>query len=203
MRPIERHVRRPAMTRILRATTLAGALLATAAGCSGSGRAPKPVASLAKTEKAQIEIQAILELWGRSSREQRMALKPRLEAFKRLHGAEPPALTADALLAWVIMEEGAFARAETLASVVQVRTKAGTTNDVARTIQGAALRRRGEPDAALRLLTPLVSKLIDPWARALLNEEIVQSALAAKQWQRALQLMSVWLREASPRTATA
>jgi hypothetical protein len=198
MRPIERHGRRPATTRILRAATLAGALLATAGGCSGSGRAPKPVASLAKTEKAQIEIQAILELWGRSSREQRMALKGRLEAFKRLHGGEPPALTADALLAWVIMEEGAFARAETLAAVVQARTRAGTTNDLARTIQGAALRRRGEPDAALRLLTPLVSKLIDPWARALLNEEIVQSALAAKQWQRALQLMSVWLREASP-----
>jgi len=53
------------------------------------------------------------------------------------------------------------------------------------------------------VLSPLVSKLIDGWARALLNEEIVQSALAAKRWQRALQLMAVWLREAGPEEARA
>jgi hypothetical protein len=60
------------------------------------------------------------------------------------------------------------------------------------------MRRRGRPEESLRTLTPLVSKLIDGWARALLNEEIVQSALAAKEWQTALHLMAVWLREASP-----
>lgn len=197
MRPIERHGTRPATTRILRAATFACALLATAGGCSGS-RGPKPAASLALTAKAQAGIQEITDDWARSSRSERMAMKGRLQTYKRLYGAEPPAHTADALLAWVMMDEGYFAQAEAVATLVQTRVTAGTTHDLARTIQGAALRRRGEPEKALRLLSPLVSKLIDSWARSLLNEEVVQSALAAKRWARALQLMAVWLREASP-----
>ena len=174
------------------------AALGLAAACSGSGQGPKPVASLAVTAAAQTELQALLADWARSSRTERIAMKPRITAYATTFSAEPPALTADALLAWVTMEEGFFAQAEAQATAVQVRAAAGTTSDLARTIQGAVLRRRGEPEEALRVLSPLVSKLIDGWARALLNEEIVQSALAAKQWQRALQLMAVWLREASP-----
>jgi hypothetical protein len=198
MRPIERHGRRRATTRILRGVTLAAATLAAASGCSGSGHGPKPVASLAVTTPAQTALQGILDDWARSSRTERIAMKGRISAYKVKFSAEPPALTADALLAWVMLEEGDFLQAELQASVVQVRAAAGTTNDLGRTIQGAALRRRGQPVEALRVLSPLVSKLIDGWARALLNEEIVESALAAKQWQRALHLMAVWLREASP-----
>ncbi len=198
MRLIERRGTCPATTRILRAAGLACALLTIASGCSGSRGAPKPVASLAASIQAQTGMQEILDVWARSSRSERMALKGRLLAYKQLFGTELPALTADALLAWVMMEEGYFAQAEALANVVQARTRAGNTNDLGRTIQGAALRRRGKPEESLRVLTPLVSKLIDAWTRSLLNEEIVQSALAAKQWQRALELMGVWLREASP-----
>jgi len=183
---------------IRRGVALAAVLLATVNGCSGAGRASKPIASLALTTPAQTTLQAIVEAWARSSRTERMAMKARIVAYQRQFGNEPPGPMADALFAWVTMEEGYFGQAEELAALVQTRAVAGTTNDLARTIRGAALRRRGEPAAALRMLSPLVSKLIDGWARDLLNEEIVQSALAAKQWQRALQLMAVWLREASP-----
>ncbi len=41
-----------------------------------------------------------------------------------------------------------------------------------------------------------MSKLIDPWARALCNQESVDSAVEAGRWDRALGLMRVWLREA-------
>ena len=169
-----------------------------ASACSGAAHAPTPVALLATTTPAQVALHAILDDWARSSRLERMAMKPRITAYSKQFGAEPPAHMAEALLAWVTMEEGFFAQAEVLATLVQVRAAAGTTSDVARTIEGAALRRLGKPAEALRVLTPLVSKLIDGWARALLNEEIVQSALAAKRWQLALHLMAVWLREASP-----
>jgi hypothetical protein len=169
-----------------------------ASACSGAGQGPKPVASLAVTAKAQTELQAIVDDWARSSRTERMTMKPRITAYAKEFSAEPPALLASALLAWVTMEEGFFAQAEAQATAVQARAAAGTTNDLGRTIQGAVMRRRGRPEESLRTLTPLVSKLIDGWARALLNEEIVQSALAAKEWQTALHLMAVWLREASP-----
>jgi hypothetical protein len=169
-----------------------------ASACSGAGQGPKPVASLALTAKTQTELQAIVDDWARSSRTERMTMKPRITAYAKDFSAEPPALLAQALLAWVTMDEGFFAQAEAQATAVQARAAAGTTNDLGRTIQGAVMRRRGRPEESLRTLTPLVSKLIDGWARALLNEEIVQSALAAKEWQTALHLMAVWLREASP-----
>ena len=181
---------------LLRGAGVAAIVFASA--CSGAAHEPTPVASLATTTPAQVALRGILDDWARSSRTERMAMKARIAAYSQQFRAEPPALMAEVLLAWVTLDEGFFAQAEVLAEVAQVRATAGTTSDVARTIQGAALRRRGKPEDALRVLTPLVSKLIDGWARALLNEEIVQSALAAKQWQLALHLMAVWLREASP-----
>ncbi len=198
MRPIERHGRGAAATQIWCGVALAGALLATGNGCSGAGRVPRPTASLAMTAPAQIGLRELVDEWARSSRTERMAMKARIVAYRHRFSDEPAAQMADALFAWVTMEEGYFGQAEALAVAVQARAVAGTTSDLARTIQGASLRRRGEPDAALSALSPLVSKLIDGWARALLNEEIVQSAIAAKKWQRALHLMAVWLREASP-----
>jgi hypothetical protein len=198
MRPIEPEERRPAARPIQGVAALALALLATTNGCSGAGRASKPLAALAVTTPAQLGLRAIVDAWARSSRAERLAMKAQIVAYQRRFRDEPPGLVADALFAWVTMEEGYFGQAEALALAVQARAVAGSTHDLARTIQGAALRRRGEPDAALRALAPLVSKLVDAWARDLLNEEIVQSALAAKQWQRALRLMAVWLREASP-----
>ena len=65
-------------------------------------------------------------------------------------------------------------------------------------MQGAALRRLGRPEQALDLLLPLVNKLIDPWTRALHNQEIVDAAVEAGRWKRALALMRVWLRGAGP-----
>ena len=196
MQPIERERRPRGAMKIARAAGLAATVIGSA--CSGAGQEPKPVASLAVTAKAQTELQAIVDDWARSSRTERMAMKPRIAAYAKDFSAEPPALTAQALLAWVTMDEGFFAQAEAQAAAVQARAAAGTTNDLGRAIQGAVMRRRGRPEESLRTLTPLVSKLIDGWARALLNEEIVQSALAAKEWQTALHLMAVWLREASP-----
>lgn len=58
------------------------------------------------------------------------------------------------------------------------------------------MRRAGKPQAALDKLLPLRGKLIDAHARAFLNEELSTSALAAKQYGKAIDLMLEWLHEA-------
>jgi hypothetical protein len=63
-------------------------------------------------------------------------------------------------------------------------------------IEGAALRRTGKPEAALDKLLPLRGKLIDAHARMLLNEELSTSAMGAKRYSQALDLMLAWLHEA-------
>lgn len=103
---------------ILRGAALAMIAILAASACSGAGQGPKPVASLAVTAKAQTELQAIVDDWARSSRTERMAMKPRIMAYSQEFSAEPPALTAQALLAWVTMDEGFFAQAEVQAVVV-------------------------------------------------------------------------------------
>ncbi|WP_437926874.1 hypothetical protein WMF37_48900 [Sorangium sp. So ce291] len=64
-------------------------------------------------------------------------------------------------------------------------------------LRGAALRRAGKPKPAYGVLRPLVSKVIDPYVRSLLNEEVTAAAMEAGAWTQAIELMGVWLREAS------
>ena len=118
-----------------------------------------------------------------------------LNAFKERYPGDEQIRLADAFLAWAALEKDELDRAHALAKRVQARG-AGTARDLALTIEGAVLRRKGKPTEALAKLTPIVSKLIDGYARALLNEEIVASAIEARRWALAVDLMSVWLREA-------
>ncbi|MEO7327456.1 MAG: hypothetical protein ABI193_02680 [Minicystis sp.] len=171
--------------------------LALGPSCSGSsGEEPTPTAALAGSIGAQSELQGLLRDFSRGSRDERLKMKTRIFAFRQAYALTPLGRVADALLAWIAMEEGALEQALREAAFVQTVTGAGTTSDLAKTVQGATLRRMGSPEQALETLTPLVSKLIDGYARALLNEEIVLAAIASKRWQRALSLMGVWLREA-------
>lgn len=119
-----------------------------------------------------------------------------IQRFREAHRRDVLARAADVLLAWIALDRGDLALAHERARQAEEAAGAGSYGDVARTVRGAALRRQGRPEAALTLLEPLVSKLVDGWARALLNEEVVESAVRAGKWQRALGWMSVWLREA-------
>lgn len=155
-----------------------------------------PAVALASSYARQTSFQKLLAEWARGSRAERIALKPRLQLFRQA-AADSLSHTVDALLAWVALEEGDYAEAERRALLVQSIVGRGNSADVARMVQGAALRRRGRPDEALTVLSPLVSKLIDAYARDLFNEEIVESALATRRYARAIQLFRVWLRETS------
>jgi hypothetical protein len=174
----------------------AGTGAGTALGCGGSGsKSGVPVPTLASSREAQTEFRSLHHRWAVASRGERIAMERELVEFKERHPGDDQNRMADALLAWAALEKDELDRASALAKRVQARG-AGTARDLALTIEGAVLRRKGKPKEALAKLSPIVSKLIDGYARALLNEEIVASAIEAKRWALAVDLMSVWMREA-------
>lgn len=190
-------VRRIALrTAIYRAFGVLGVGLLGPLGCGGSG-APgnAPIPTLALSRESQTEFRSLHNRWAVASRSERIAMEREIVAFKERYPGDDQIRMADAFLAWAALEKDELDRAHALAKRVQARG-AGTARDLALTIEGAVLRRKGKPEEALAKLSPIVSKLIDGYARALLNEEIVASAIEARQWARAVDLMSVWLREA-------
>jgi hypothetical protein len=176
-----------------------GAALAALLGLAacGGAEAAAPTAALATTQDAQEGFEKLLGQWSRNSRAGRIAMKPALLAFQRQHAEEPVTRMVEAWLAWVALDEGNYGVAERDAIRAQKAAGPGTTADVARTVEGASLRRRGRSEQALARLSPLVSKLIDGYARALLDDEIVEAALAVRRYPRAFEFMRIWLREAS------
>lgn len=171
------------------------------AGCGGSGmKEPTPVAMLAASHGAQAALPPIVEAWAHGQARDRLATEPRLADLVRRYPTDELARTATAHLAWLALERGQVARAVALARAVE-RGPAGTTKDLALVVEGGALRRQGRPDEAMRALGPLVGRLVDGYARALLDEEVILAALAAKRWDAAVRFIGVWLGEASDEDA--
>ncbi|APR83916.1 Hypothetical protein A7982_09265 [Minicystis rosea] len=165
--------------------------------CSGaSEEAKKPTALLSPSLRAETAYRRLLADWSRASRAERLRMEIPIEELKKKYPTDPLVRQADALLSWIALEQGDLALALARARLVEKGVGTGTVGDIAHTVQGAALRRQGKPREALDLLAPLVSKLIDGWARSLFNAEIVESALQAGEWDYALGLMSIWQREA-------
>jgi len=170
------------------------------AACGGTGSDPRaPTAVLSTPVEVETELRSLIAGWARGGSAERIALEPALVTFRDRRREDDGSRLADVLLAWIALEKGdlerAAARAHAIRSVAGPGTP-GTASDIAAAVEGAALRRLGHPEQALALLSPLVSKLIDPWARSLCNQESVGSAVEAGRWGRALGLMRVWLREA-------
>jgi hypothetical protein len=165
--------------------------------CSGSGPAREPSwVPLASSKEAQEQFRPLQKSWATGSREQRLLLEPKLLVFQKRFGDDELSRAADALIGWARLERGDLQGAAEFARRAQARGP-GSTADIGIMIEGAILRRRGQPEAALAKLSPLSGKLIDNHARAFLNEEAVQCALAARRFPMALDLMHTWLREAA------
>lgn len=171
------------------------ALLLGGCGAGGAqGEAPVPV--LSSSPEAQEAFRVLVGRFSLGTPEGRLAMEKELSAFVDRFPNDQQSRLAAALLAWVAMERGSFQRALSLARRVQGQG-AGTAHDLAATVEGAVLRRQGAAEAALLKLRPLVSKLIDDYARMFFNEEIVSAALSSRHYALSLNLMSVWLREAA------
>ncbi|HVK62887.1 MAG TPA: hypothetical protein VM694_00340, partial [Polyangium sp.] len=176
-----------------------GLAVACAGACGGSrSDAIAPTVPLSSSIEAQTELRGIEASFAQSSRAERQALEDRLLAFQARFPKDALGPVADVMLAWIALERGDLSRATELSSRAETQTKSvGTTAELARMIQGAALRRSGKAEAALGKLLPLLGKLIDPHARTFLNEETTASAIGAKRHDQAIELMLVWLHEAS------
>ncbi|WP_437796599.1 hypothetical protein [Sorangium sp. So ce693] len=182
------------------AALAAAALLALAAATAGAGCGAQdggaPVSpALAGSPAAQAELRPLLSRFANGARAERIALEPELLAFRGRHASDDLARVATVHLAWIALERGDLRRAEALAAEVEAAGRSAI-GDLARVIRGAALRRAGKPRPAFGVLRPLVSKMIDPYVRELLNEEVTTAAMEANAWTQAIELMSVWLREA-------
>lgn len=172
------------------------AALAGGAGCGGArgGAGEPPVPALSASTVAQVELRRLLQRFAAAPRGERAAIEAELVAFRRRHAGDPLIRLVDAHVAWIALEKGDLAHAESLAAKLRAGLP-GVPRDIAQVVQGAALRRRGRPREAFAALRPLVGKLIDAYARALLHAEVVTAATEAGRFTEAIELADVWLRE--------
>ncbi|WP_437621997.1 hypothetical protein [Sorangium sp. So ce1151] len=194
--------RRPLWGRAPRAPAITAAVLLAlgaaiaGAGCAAQGGGEPVSPALSASPAAQAELRRILTRFANGARAERLALEPELLAFRKRYPGDDLARVAETHLAWIALEQGDIRRAEALSAEIEARGR-GVTGDIARVLRGAALRRAGKPKPAYGVLRPLVSKVIDPYVRSLLNEEVTAAAMEAGAWTQAIELMGVWLREAS------
>ncbi len=159
----------------------------------------RPIASLATSPETEARFGAIRARWADASSKHRAAMRPELEALlidveRRSDGLEP---IVRAYLAMAWLDAGVPAAAEAVARPL-VDGRPGVPNDLATLVKGSAARRLGRARESIDLLRPLVGKLIDPFARPMLYEEITAAHLDDQRWEDALVYAEGWLRSASP-----
>jgi hypothetical protein len=136
-----------------------------------------------------------------SERSQRVLLEPNLAWFIATFPKDGQTPLAKVYLALIAVDRGDTARAVALVQSAKVG-QSGTTRDLAELVEGALLLRRQASGQAFERFLPLVGKLIDPYARLLLDEQIVTAAIAARRWYEAVAYMDLWLRDAQEEDAT-
>jgi hypothetical protein len=116
-----------------------------------------------------------------------------IELDKRGDGLEP-IVRAYLAIAWLYA--GVPAAAEAVSRPL-IDGPPGVANDLGTLVKGAAARRVGRAREAIDLLRPLIGKLIDPFARPLLYEEITEAFLDEGRYEDAVVYAEGWLRSAS------
>ncbi|HMI83943.1 MAG TPA: hypothetical protein VK550_07600 [Polyangiaceae bacterium] len=129
-----------------------------------------------------------------SNAAQRAALQKNLLWFIDAYPKDGSTPLATVYLALIAVDQGDVARAR--AFVDEARTgPSGTARDLSELVEGKILLRRGDSVQAFERLLPIVGKLIDPYARLLLDESIVAAAIGAHRWYEAVAYMDLWLRD--------
>ncbi len=155
-----------------------------------------PGVALATSLQAQAEMRPLLKRWANAlTRAERESLAKELAAFLTKYPNDGQSPAAEALLAWIQVERGDLESGKRLARRA-AELGPGSWGDFAILVDGAVKRRSNDARGAILVLEPLLSKLIDPWARDLLDEEIIGAAIAAGDARLAMRAMTVWLREA-------
>jgi hypothetical protein len=170
----------------VRALLVACAFAWVSSSCSAPAQEKFGVSALASDRSAQLELRRLRERYFSELREARAPLRAELSAFLSSHAADPSADWARLYLALLEVDERNFEQARRLIDEVKERT-VRRVRDLAEIAAAALLRAEGKPKQAILLLTPLRGKLVDPHERELYYQELVGSALAAKEERFALQ----------------
>ena len=179
----------------LRWLLLAPALALLAEGCrSGAATEAPPQAALARSRSAQEIFRPLKVRFIGSNTAQRAELQRNLLWFIDAHPKDGSTPLATIYLALIAVDQGDVARARKF--VDEARTgPAGTARDLSELVEGKILLQRGDSVQAFERLLPMVGKLIDPYARLLLDESIVAAAIGAHRWYEAVAYMDLWLRD--------
>ena len=97
-------------------------------------------------------------------------------------------------LALIAVDKGDVARARKFVDEAGTGPS-GTARDLAELVEAKILLQRGDSVQAFERLLPMVGKLIDLYARLLLDESIVAAAISAHRWYEAVAYMDLWLRD--------
>jgi ABC-type sugar transport system substrate-binding protein len=173
------------------------ALVVLVAACSKNPVVDPSSPDFAQGSHAQDEFQPLRAKWEHGDRDARIALEPALIRHVKVHAKDPTARTATAMLALVALANGDKTRAKDLAKPL-TNGPPGVTRDMALVAYGAALREEGDAAAALTILSPLFGKVLDPFARDLMNEEVSIAAVDAGDYKGAVRYVRGWLAEADP-----
>ncbi|HEY8040133.1 MAG TPA: hypothetical protein VIF15_10085 [Polyangiaceae bacterium] len=186
MRPRDRSARAFALA------AAAGALLAGGA-CAGGSSGPTPVPSLASSPGSAQAFEAVREGWRDRDEVNVAELRSRIERFLASWPGDGLVPLARVYLALVAMEQQDYATADRELALGQ-SLPPGSTRDLWTVARARRARLRGEPEAALELLRPLVGKNVDPLTRAVFEQELTLAALATHRDYEAISYMDAWLR---------
>src|SRR5258708_29866429 len=119
-----------------------------------------------------------------------------IERFLSTYPRDGQVPIARVALALVAIEQGDFDTAD--AELVKTQdVPTGTAQDLRTVARARRLRARGDSEAALLLLRPLVGKNVDPLAREVFEKELTLDALATDRDYEAISYMDAWLKAAS------
>jgi hypothetical protein len=179
------------------AALAAGALMALAAmpfGCPRSVE-ERPVVSLASSTEAEARFASVRLRWATATPADRASMRPELNELVTFLDKTDDGLEdlARAYLAIAWLDAGVPGAAEAVARPL-VEGAPGVAHDLATLVKGAAERRTGHSADAIVTLRPLAGKLIDPFARPILYEELVEALLDEGRFDEALVFAEAWLR---------
>ena len=161
----------------------------------GSTARETPVVSLATSPAAETRFASVRVRWIAATRPERAAMRTELTEIEQWleksdDGLEP---IARAYLAVAWLDADVPNAAEAVARPLY-QGPPGVTHDLGVLVQGIALRRTGHAKEAIAVLQPIVGKLIDPFARPLLDEEMTEALIDEGRYDEAIAFTQAWLR---------
>jgi hypothetical protein len=158
----------------------------------------RPIPALASARSSQEKMDGVRLRWSSTGAEGRASMRAELSEFVgQLEASEDslePMARAYLAIAW--LDAGVPAAGEAVARPL-IEGPPGVAHDLGQLVKGAAARREGRSAEAITLLSPLVGKVIDPWARPLLDEELTEAYLDEGRYEEAIAAAAAWVRSAS------